>query len=283
MAFTDIRINAIKSSCTRVRSAIFVSIVVCATALIAVWNSYFTWDRYALDPSGRGIASQSPEQAKIRDVATLEEIRLYVDNRAVNVGLLGLRISANDLPVIAGLTLLIVSLYAALAARRANRDIAIALIETQRLGPEEMRSTYFGIRSELILNTASVSEQAISSLNYRFSPLEPEQTKIALAVALLIYLPALTILCAVASDAYYALYFYDADFGRKFVWGIMTWSQRVELLAWDIPAVIVAALTWRYNRLVLEHMSGIMKLMAEFAASYCDAHGCSIYDPLQAD
>jgi hypothetical protein len=277
------RITDVQSSCARTRSTVFIAAIIAAMIFVAVWNTYFTWSRHWLLPESANTASVSPTpQAQLRDLQLQQEVREFMDNKDINLGLLGIRVSSDDVPILGSLALCIVSLYHLLTCRRANRDVASLLIEAKNAAADDMRAVYFGIRSELVFNAASAREKPISTLDYKFKPADVEHQHVATSIQILLYLPFIATATAVFSDLYYAFFFggdYDTHFAMP-VWNALSRDIRVELLALAACAIVIGLITLHYNRLSLEHIKGIFSMMTHFAHRYHERHGRSIYDPL---
>ena len=282
------RIADVQNSCSRTRSAVFVSAIVSAIVFIAVWNTYFTWSRHwlGLPETPVSVGNQRNQTAEeLRRIGIEQQVKLFMENKDINIGLFGIRVSSDDVPLLGSLALCIVVLWQVLTCRRANRDVASLLIEARNSTAPEMRAVYFGIRSELIFGAMSAREKPISSLEYKFRPTDADQRKLAISTQLLLYLPTIAICIAIASDLYYAAVFsgdYDLNFAVP-VWGALPLSLKLELLVSDAFAGIIGFFAWRYNRVSVAHIKGIVVLMARFAEEYSKKHGCSIFDPLTAD
>jgi len=281
------RITAIRSSAGRARSALFVATIVSATVCVAVWNTYFTWSRHwAALPEVANAASgpASGPQKRFQDLAFEQQVHLFMENKDIDLSLLGIRVSSDDIPILGGLALCLVSLYQLLTLRRANRDVASVLIEAQHLDADEMRAAYFGIQSELVLNATSAREKPIDTLDYVFEPVDPEQLRVAFSVKLLLYLPFIVILLATVSDIYYAVVF-PGEFDMNLpvtVWAVLPLRLRIELVALDACGLLICFATWRYCRASFADIKGTFTLMASFAQAYQRRFGCSIYDPLKS-
>ncbi len=280
----EARITAIRSSAGRARSALFVATIASATVCVAVWNTYFTWSRHwaALpEVAGAQAGPLSGPQKRFQDLAFEQQVHLFMENKDIDLSLLGIRVSSDDIPILGGLALCLVSLYQLLALRRTNHDIASVLIEAKHLDASEMRLAYFGIQSELMLNATSARERPVESLDYTFQPVDPEQVRIALSVKLLLYLPFIVILLATVSDIYYAVAFpgeFDLNLPAT-IWGVLPLSLRIELAVLDAFGILICFLTWRYCRASFANIKGTFTLMASFAEAYQNKYGCSIYDP----
>lgn len=278
------RIAAIRSSAGRARSALFLATLVSATVCVAVWNTYFTWSRHWAALPDMAAPASGPlkdAQKRFQDLAFEEQVRLFMENKNIDVGLLGIHVSSDDIPILGGLALGLISLYQLLALRRANRDIASVLIEARHLDAGEMRAAYLAIQSELMLNAASAREKAIDSLDYVFQPIDPEQVRIAHSVKLLLYLPFIVILVATASDIYYAIAF-PGEFDLNLpvtVWSVLPPALKIEIVTLDALSVLLCFVTWRYCRASFAHIRGTFTLMASFSQWYRSRFGRSIYEP----
>ena len=280
------RVGAIGSSCGRARGALFVATIVSATVLMAVWNTYFTWSRHWVglpDAAAPAGAKVSDAQKALQKLQLQNQARAFMENKDINLGLLGIRVSSDDIPILGGLALCVISLYQVLALRRANRDIASVLIEAQRMDAAAMRTAYFGIRPELVFNAQSARDKPVDRLDYEFKVADPDKVRLAPAIRVLIYLPALASAVALLSDVYYATVFtgeFDLNYAVP-VWSALPLALKGELVALDAVAAAIGFLTWRYNRASLAHILGSFTLMARFAQAYEKRFGRSIYEPLE--
>lgn len=281
------RVTAIRSSASRARSALFVATIASATVCVAVWNTYFTWSRHWAALPEVADSSAGPmngPQKRFQDLAFEQQVHLFMENKDIDLALLGIRVSSDDIPILGGLALCLVSLYQLLALRRTNRDIASVLIEAKHLDASEMRLAYFGIQSELMLNATSAREKPVDTLDYIFQPVGPEQVRIAFSVKLLLYLPFIVILIATVSDIYYAVAF-PGEFDLNLpvtIWAVLPLRLRIELVVLDVFGLLICFVTWRYCRASFANIKGTFTLMASFAESYQNRFGCSIYAPLES-
>ena len=282
----EARIAAIRTSCSRSRSSLFVSAVVSAMICVAIWNTYFTWTRHLLELPDYAVAVRpglGQTSRELTDSQLQDQVRLLLENRDINLGLLGIRVSSDDVPILGAFALCMLSLYQVLTFRRANRDVASLLIEAQDLPADEMRAVYFGVRSDLLFNTRKVNERPVNTLKYRFEASESEDADIAYSIRLLLYLPALATALAIGSDLFYGVVFSgDFDLHIAPVWHRLTNQLKMELIVVDLVSAIAGFFTWRYNRTSLAHINGIFALMVQFAERYSKRYGCSIYDPATA-
>ncbi len=95
----EARIAAIRTSCSRSRSSLFVTAVVSAIILAAIWNTYFTWTRHLLELPEYGSASQlsrSPLSQELTDSQLKDQVHLLLENRDISLALLGIHVSSQD-------------------------------------------------------------------------------------------------------------------------------------------------------------------------------------------
>jgi hypothetical protein len=283
------RLAAIKSSCARSRTAFFATTIISGTVCLGVWNTYFTWSRHvmALPDYGSSVQGEPDDQAKrLREVALQQQVKIFMKNRDINLPLLGIHVSSDDMPLLSGLALLGCSFYQLLSWRLANRDVASLLIEAaQYLHPKWMRHVYFGIRSEMLFNATNVREKPVDDLAYRFRPVDPDHAQIARSVRFVLYLPTVAVIVAILSDVYYSFLFngnYDLKFATA-VWSALSLPLKIELVVIDTVAMGIAVVIWYFNKLAVGHLRGMFSMMASFARVYHARFTCSIYDPSPFD
>ena len=204
----------------------------------------------------------------VTDYAQQQLAAEWIKNQIITVSLLGIRISVNDLPVIGSLSLLIICIWFFYSARRENRAIGTLLRDSYPLKSYPSKDwhvgymIYQGIVHHLVLidlgrgikpmvdytieesdnsqhpqrkgKGRSLRDQATRFINYL----------VRRALALLFYLPPISIAFVIGMDILTLLYF-DAPFrpSHKPLIDIITPKDKVKVFAMEALAFLLLLAT----------------------------------------
>ncbi|MBI1903509.1 MAG: hypothetical protein HYS13_20590 [Planctomycetia bacterium] len=126
--------------------------------LIAVWNGYLSWTRFAF--------AFRPEFSKneVTEHLQREQLAEWVESRSVSIPVLGIRVGISDASILGSLTLFITSLWLYFALRRENHEIGTLLRDTREDDVTMRRKVFYAIASRLLFTSVSANDSPISSL-----------------------------------------------------------------------------------------------------------------------
>lgn len=132
----EVRLNGVGDATKRARLAFLVITVASCAILITLWNAYFSYTRsMALDnkklvsESTQPVSTPSPIPITEQRQLPLHEhnrrvvVAEWARNLSVSVGLLGIDINVNELPLLGSVALTIIALWYFFSLRRENRAI----------------------------------------------------------------------------------------------------------------------------------------------------------------
>lgn len=129
------RLEGAKASQTQIRVTIGVMALVSTMMLITAYNAYVSYDyEWVLAQANRQL-----DDRKAADVLTIQALKDWATSRNVTVSLLGIRVSADDAPMLGTAVLFILSLWLLLWARRENHTIGFLLRDTDTPRPNTSR------------------------------------------------------------------------------------------------------------------------------------------------
>jgi hypothetical protein len=151
------RLEGAKAAQAQIRLTMGVMAIISMMMLIAAYNAYFSYDYdWILGSTERQLAAErlqaerlSGPEAKDRKpasenvAATLTEQALkdWAESRMVQISLLGIRVSIDDVAVLGSACLFVLSLWLVLVARRENHTIGLLLQDTDTPRPSDSRDS----------------------------------------------------------------------------------------------------------------------------------------------
>jgi hypothetical protein len=242
-----LRLDGVKSGCERARLAFLVTIISAAAILICLYNDQLSWSLHLLDYSGaaRQIAGEPTDSpAELLRAKHVEIVKNAEDNTNITVALLGLKLGSQDLTFFGSIGMLVVSMYYCLCVRRADTDIKAVIADVTRLDSEIKGYVLAGIRQSLVFNI--LADESIIALSGE----KTESPRVIRSVAVIFramgYLPTLSILMIIATDAAYFLR------ERHGLFVHLSWDYHMQFFALDAIAlfllIFVAHLNWLTNR-----------------------------------
>jgi hypothetical protein len=253
------QLEAIKNGQQRARVAFFLSIIAVAILLGALWNEFLAWDRHYVNKP------QPATWAKEQSTSAL--IKNWQDGQFINVSLLGIRFSVDDIQVLGSLTLFILSFYYCLCLRRENHEIAYLLESVKGGAPCVKQMAFQGIRSSMVFLSTSGSDAPIAGLGAVQPPpaaaagAAPAQGFLGRARLLwkqvigdpgqpvffrqrgfifLTYLPFWAVVAILASDVYY-LTLFDRPYRANldYAWKELTDAEKWQFILHDLFAILL--------------------------------------------
>jgi len=250
----DSVLDAVSEAQQRARVALLIALLASGTIMIAEWNSYFSWDRRWAEVNPTAPTEWGQEKVLESQIAN------WQDANAVDVSLLGIRVSVNDAAVVGSLILVVAAFYLSMCLRAENLEIGTLLHQMKDDADGERKWLVFNrIRSGMVFLRAETSDAAYETLAAR----PARQTRIPFAGAvlrLLVFLPAIACAIIIASDVYFAVAYTDS-------WKHLEQKYRIQLIATDAFALVCLALiatflvsSWRY-------WHGTRQIVREFEAT----------------
>ena len=120
------RLDAAKASQGQTRVTLGSMAVISAMMLIACYNAYFSYDYFYLASSlKRPVTSDA-----LSDVLLAQAAKDWATARTIQIGLLGVRVSVDDVAVLGTAVLAVLSFWLVLVTRRENHTIGFLLRDT---------------------------------------------------------------------------------------------------------------------------------------------------------
>jgi hypothetical protein len=149
------RLEGAKASQAQIRFTMGVMAIISMMMLIASYNAYLSYDyNWILGSNERQLAGEqlqaervsSPEannrklaSANVAQVLDEEALKHWAESRIVQISLLGIRVSIDDVAVLGSACLSVLSLWLVLVARRENHTIGLLLRDTDTPRPYDNR------------------------------------------------------------------------------------------------------------------------------------------------
>ena len=249
-AALDSMLDAVSEAQKRVRLAMVIALLASGTIIVAEWNSYFSWDRQWADVNPTQPKKWGQQKVLESQIASWQE------SNAVNVSLLGLRISVNDAPAIGSVILLIAAFYVSLCIRAENLEVGTLLHQVKDHDPDQRRHVFNRIRSGMVFYHADVSAQPFETLDQ--PPTQQERTPfVGFVLRLILFLPAVAVAVALASDIYFASTYTDS-------WQHLEQKYRYQLYASDTFALVSLILIVIFQVRAWKYWRGTRKIMDAF-------------------
>jgi len=148
------RLEGAKASQAQIRFTMGVMAIISMMMLIASYNAYLSYDyNWILGSNERQLAAEQlqaegvsrPEannrklaSANVAQVLDEEALKHWAESRIVQISLLGIRVSIDDVAVLGSACLSVLSLWLVLVARRENHTIGLLLRDTDTPRPYDI-------------------------------------------------------------------------------------------------------------------------------------------------
>ncbi|HEY0545181.1 MAG TPA: hypothetical protein VGC91_07275 [Pyrinomonadaceae bacterium] len=247
-----IRLEGIRQAITRSRFTFLVSIITSVAIFVTAWNAYLSWDggfvkqphwshddhfeslerakrlkdlenefkiaqsdlaQAKVDPQDVSELKINPAQlTEVTDHAQKELISEWVRNRTITIGLLGIRVSVDDLPVLGSLSLGIISIWLFYSVRRENRAIGTLFRDVYRIKDWHVRyMVYQGVVHNLVLLDYGRGNQPLVDFKKEAGDGGKEHPLLRGALIALFYLPPFSILFVIVMDVM-TLFYWESPF-----------------------------------------------------------------------
>jgi hypothetical protein len=149
------RLEGAKASQAQIRFTLGIMALISMMMLIASYNAYLSYDyNWILESNDRQLTSgksdkeNTPEAAnrksaseKVAETLTEQALKDWAASRIVQISLLGVRVSIDDVAVLGSAVLSVLSFWLLLLARREKYTIGSLLLNTDAPGPESKRDS----------------------------------------------------------------------------------------------------------------------------------------------
>ena len=139
------RLEGAKASQAQIRFTMGVMAIISMMMLIAAYNAYLSYD-YGW------ILKEKDRQFVTKDVPGIlaeQALKDWAASRIVQISLLGIRVSIDDVAVLGSACLFVLSLWLVLVARRENHTIGLLLQDTDTPRPYDNRDSSVESRSQV--------------------------------------------------------------------------------------------------------------------------------------
>lgn len=282
----QLRLEGVRQAITRSRFTLLVAIIASVAIIITAWNSYLSWDTgFARLPHWSHDKSFTPEQrekritndpekadikpekiTEVTDFAQQQLISEWVKNHIISVGLLGIRVSVNDLPVLGGLSLFIISVWFFFAVRRENRAIGTLLRDAYRLKDRNARyMVYQGIVHHLVLIDIGRGDEPIEDFEKEESDEIHNIPFVRKALKVIFYLPPLSIFFVILMDIL-TLFLLPAPFrpSHEPLRHVLDTYDWIEVGVMESLAFILMIMTFILCRRVMRFIEATGRLLSKY-------------------
>jgi hypothetical protein len=217
----ELRLNAVRDATQRSRFVFIVMTIMTATILISLWNAMLSWDgdmALELRPQLSPIASPAPSPAASPTPMTDQDRRAslvkanqdtvtseWLKNLVVSVGLLGIRISTNDLAVVGSASSIVIMVWFFFSQRRENRAIVGLLRDCSKrvmrgqLSKDVGEMVYEGVVQNIVFIDMGGGDAPLRGLSADTTQSERNRFVRTILTGL-VFLPPITIILIVVSD-----------------------------------------------------------------------------------
>jgi hypothetical protein len=266
-ATLQLRLEAVRESVNRARSAFIVATVASLLILMPAWNAYLSWYRaFAMR-----IDSYAPSGASVVDEAQKQVVAEWVKNQTITTGILGIRFGISDAAVVGAVGLYVVSIWLYFSLRRANRTIGYLLQDVMNEPYEIQQMIFHGIAARLVFSDIGRGDQPVRHLDQ--PPVAKNLLFVRRAVKGLFFLPAATIFIIIALDIL-SIFCLDAPFrpghkplyfliqGQSSSERLITWIQ---IIGWELLALFLGFLTARLCLKGIEFETATEDILKEYS------------------
>ncbi len=251
------RLEGVNDAQTRARVSFFVLLVATVSILVALWNAYLSWDRQWADSE---FAPKEWGQTQV----TSQTIKSWTEGQFVGIPILGIRVATSDIAFLGSASLIIFSFCCCMRARRENHEIGSLLIDANKTEDDNSKwQTYFGIRSQLVLNPTTDNDGVFQKLDEI-----PEKNKLLLSrnlIPFLLYLPAIAIFLILLSDLYFAfLYKSPWRSNQESAWTLLKPPYKFQLIFTDFIGFISNLIVFYFCYRTNNYFKGTKKIVEEF-------------------
>jgi hypothetical protein len=265
-ATLQLRLDAVRESVLRARSAFIVATVASLLIIFPAWNAYLSWYRgFVMREQPYAAGGVNPV-----DEAQKQAVAEWVKNQTITAGILGVRVGISDAAVVGALGLYIVAIWLLFTLRRANRTIGYLLQDVMSEPYETKQMIFHGIAARLVFSDIGRGDQPVRSLSEK--PTAKNFIFVRRVVKGLFFLPAATIFFIVLMDilsicclpspfrpGHDPLYFVIQDSPDR----LALWMQ---VVGWEVLAITLGILTARLCLKGIDFESSTEAVLKEFSS-----------------
>lgn len=212
----EVRLAAIREATQRSRFIFIVMTIMCCTIIAGLWNTMLSWERssvfdfpnhassQAQSPDSNAAVSQSSPQ-KADEIAKIVRSE-WLKNLYVSAGILGIRVSTNDLAVIGSTSLIVVMVWFFFSQRRENRAIVgllrdcAAKLDNGIISRDVGKLVYEGIVQSIVFINMGGGDRPIRGIDRNEDDSKPENEFVRYVLIALTFLPSITIALVILAD-----------------------------------------------------------------------------------
>lgn len=239
-----VRLEAARDAARRTRLAFLVVTVIAVAMSIAEFNSSLSWDESFVANHGSEVLPSDT----VRAVAEKAFIEAAIKANRVTVSLLGIDFGMSDAAVLGSIALWILVLWLFFSSRRENHLVGKLLVDASQSTDAATRALVFhGVASQMVFLSITNSDKAIEKLEV-VEPHEAPALELRWIVAVLFYIPALTIAFVLVTDIFSLWYFQSPirPAGGTLFSRLSKWDLG-ELLIWDGLFLLLFGTLTLYN------------------------------------
>ena len=266
----ELRLTTVREATQRSRFVFVVMTIMTSTILIGLWNAILSWDR------GMAFRAQSAGTVvgKNQEFVAGE----WFKNLFVSVGVLGIRISTNDLAVIGSVSLIVIMVWFFFSQRRENRAIVSLLRDCRRkadegeLDKDACELVYEGIVQSIVFSDLGGGDEPIKGLEKTHLSSERYRS-VRQLLDFLMFLPPITILMILIADVssiFLPSYLRDDD---RVLWRVL-YENRLyleigKIIVFECIAVSALLYTWRLCIRCIDFAVATAETIREFQMTFC--------------
>jgi hypothetical protein len=214
----EVRLSAIREATQRSRFIFIIMTIMCSTIIAGVWNTMLSWERgsafdfpnnapsQARSSSDSAAVNQfSPEPKSSDDSAKIVKSE-WLKNLYVSAGILGIRVSTNDLAVVGSASLIVVMVWYFFSQRRENRAIVgllrdcTAKLDAGAVNRDVGKLVYEGIVQNVVFINIGGGDRPIKGIYKNEDDSKPENEFVRYVLIALTFLPSITIAGVILAD-----------------------------------------------------------------------------------
>src|SRR5215203_1680393 len=265
----ELRLTAVREATQRSRFVFIVMTIMTSTILIGLWNAILSWDRgMAFRMSNAGIVGKNQEFVAGE----------WFKNLFVSVGVLGIRISTNDMAVIGSVSLIVIMVWFFFSLRRENRAIVGLLRDCAKRADQTELDTngcelvYEGIVQSLIFTDVGGGDRPVRGLTQTNTKSETDHF-VRQVLEFLVYLPPVTICLVIIADLSSLLLTSYLREDNQVLWRVLydkaLYFEMGKIIAFELIAVFALIYTWRLCNGCIDFSLATSETIREFQITYC--------------
>jgi hypothetical protein len=156
MEYVKLRLEALREAGSRTRLAYIILTTASLAIMVAVWNSYLTWEDFAVYQDVWPTRGGKP--FPVLAAAHADLIEQWIKTRWLTVAPLGIQIGSDDLAVWGSLGLAMIAIWFLFSMRLENQIVAWLLSDTMNEDKSLQKEVFVGVLSRLLFVRVSASD-----------------------------------------------------------------------------------------------------------------------------